>query len=215
MQHGAGDRSGPRARALAGRAARPPRRRARTPGRDRPGGRSGVRQSAHATAEGRSLPAIPSPSGGAEPSNGRICRRSPATTTASSVPVNACSARLRGPSRELGGERQQRERGQRPEQRPGDERDVPARVVPRQGDPDGAERGEDDREPERDVPEREERHREGERERDPGEGEPERRGCDRQPERPARRVERERPGDPAGPDRRGEGGRARARAPRP
>ena len=122
--------------------------------------------------------------------------------------MNACSARRAGPRRELGGERQQRERGERPEQR--------ARRRARCSRAGRSRSGRSRRRrarrraiasPSEMFAEREERHREGERERGPREGEPERRGCDRQPERPAGRVERERPGDPAGPDRRCEGGR--------
>ncbi len=72
-------------------------RRARPPGRARPGAPELPRASAHATALGLSLPAIPRPSGGTAPSNGRVCPRSPATRTASSTPAAAWTARRAGP----------------------------------------------------------------------------------------------------------------------
>ena len=166
-----------------------------------------VRQSVHATAEGRVLPAIPSPSGGAEPSNGRICRRSPATTTASRVPVNACRARLAGPLANWAASGSSASAASGPSSGPATSAMFPRgsfHVRATQTAPSAAKTIAS---PSEMFAEREERHREGERERDPREGEPERRGCDRQPERPAGREERERRGDPAGPDRRCEGGR--------
>ena len=85
-----------------------------------------------------------------------------------------------GPAGELRRKWQQRESGERAEQRSGHEGEVPARVGPGHRDPGRPERGEDEREPERDVPEREHGDDERHRESRARPGEPDRRGRDRQ-----------------------------------
>src|SRR5262249_21314279 len=94
-----------------------------------------------------------------------------------------------GAAGELGGPRGQRQRPDRAEKRPGEEREVPAWVAPGHRGPGDAEGPEEEGEPERDVPEREEADREREGECGSGERESRGRGGDRQPERKAGGVE--------------------------
>lgn len=84
-------------------------------------------------------------------------------------------------ARELRRKRKERQGANRPEERAGDQCEVPARVTPGQRRPRDAEDPEEERQSERDVPEREEADDEGERERSTGEGKPGRGGSDRQP----------------------------------